>query len=77
MVPMKAKGYVFPLVSGFYGIMRYRPDTYVEVYQTETQGVFSVCDELRKKGGEYDVADAGQIAWGKLTYKVQGTAVLI
>ena len=75
---MKAKGYVFRIVPGFFGILRYRPDTHVEVYQTETESVFSVCDELKAKhGGEYSDADSGQIAWGKLTYKAQGSAVLI
>jgi len=76
MVPMKAKGYVFPICAGFFGILRYRPDTNVEVYQTETEGIFSVCDELREKGGEYEMADTGQIAWGKLTFKAQGSALL-
>ena len=73
-----SKGYVFRLVSGFLGILRYHPETHVEVYQTETLNMFSVCDELTAKhGGEYAVADRDQMAWGAVVYKAQGTAVLI
>lgn len=72
------KGYVFRLAPGFFGVLRYRPTTHVEMYQSETTSVFSVCDELRAKyGTEFADADSGQIAWGKLTYKAQGAAVLI
>jgi len=75
---MKAKGNVFRIVPGFFGIVRYYPETHVEIYQTETENIFSVCDELKAKhGGEYVVADTDTAAWGKLVYREQGSAVLI
>jgi hypothetical protein len=71
-------GYVFRIVPGFFGILKYRPTTFVEVYQTETESILSVCKELKSKfGTEFKDADSGQIAWGKITYKAQGSAVLI
>ena len=61
------KGYVFRVAPGVVGILRYRPETTVELFETETLGMFAVAVELQKiLHTTVDVADRDQIAWGKL-----------
>ena len=60
------KGYVFKVAPGVYGILRYRPETTVELYETETVGLFSVAVEIQQVfHGTCDVADRDQAAWGR------------
>jgi hypothetical protein len=61
------KGYVFKVSAGVYGIIRYRPETTVELYQTETVGLYAVAAEIQQVfHGICDVADRDQASWGRV-----------
>ena len=61
------KGYVFKVSPGVFGIIRYRPQTTVELYETDTVALYSVAVELQKVLHTIvDVADRDQAAWGRI-----------
>jgi hypothetical protein len=70
--------YVFPIdvKAGFFGILRYRPETTVEVIQTEVRSALSLCLEMqRTQGSTFEVADRDQMAWGKTLLRMTAQKV--
>ena len=73
-----ATGNVFRMGAGFVGIISYFPETVVTVYQTETESLFSICEELaRRFAGKFVVADSQTEKWGRVVFKAQGSAILL
>jgi len=73
-------GHVFPLqADGVFGVLTYSPETVVEIAMfSNGETITQACAALGSRfAGRFIRADADAEAWGRVTFRAQGHAVLM